>query len=78
LNRGKATVESINYRHTILEPHRLPGCFRPGCLLVGTISCPLLPTCFDGTLRAIDLTSNTVHRRVGDFHADDDTPLKLA
>ncbi|GBN13735.1 hypothetical protein AVEN_226957-1 [Araneus ventricosus] len=74
----RVTVGSTSACHTILSPRRLPGRSRPGTPHVGTISCPLLPTCSDCTLRMIDLASNTARRPACGFHANDEAPLKLA
>ncbi|GFX61533.1 hypothetical protein TNCV_2745081 [Trichonephila clavipes] len=56
----------------------LPGHSRPCFPRVGTFSCPLLPTIFNGTFRTIHLASNMVHRPACSFHPDDQASLKLA
>ncbi|GFS47987.1 uncharacterized protein TNCV_3599381 [Trichonephila clavipes] len=63
---------------SILSPRGLPGRSRPGFPRVGTFSCPLLPTISNGTLRTIQLASNTARRPDCSFHPDDQASLKLA
>ncbi|GFW48674.1 hypothetical protein TNCV_4242551 [Trichonephila clavipes] len=64
--------------HSIVSPRGLPGRSRPGFPLVGTFSCPLLPTISNGTFRTIHLASNTTHRPACSFPPDDQASLKLA
>ncbi|GFR00532.1 hypothetical protein TNCT_340001 [Trichonephila clavata] len=70
---GSGIYKSLLHYPSILSPRHLPVCFRPYSSLVVTISCPLLSTCSDDTLRMIDLESNTARQPTCVFHADDQT-----
>ncbi|GFX60963.1 uncharacterized protein TNCV_1897231 [Trichonephila clavipes] len=74
----RVTVGSTSDCRTILSPRGLPGRSRPCFPRVGTFSCPLLPTIYNGTLRTIHLASNTARRTTCSFHPDDHVSLKLA
>ncbi|GFU80325.1 uncharacterized protein TNCV_3521001 [Trichonephila clavipes] len=73
----RVTVGSTSACRTILCPRGLPGRSRPGFPRVGTISCPLLPTISNDTLRTIHLASNTARQPACSCRPDDQASLKL-
>ncbi|GFS78430.1 hypothetical protein TNCV_3146931 [Trichonephila clavipes] len=66
-------VGSTSACHKIFSP-RLLNSSITSFPHVGTNSCPLLPTCSDGTLRTINVARNKERRPTNVFHADDQTP----
>ncbi|GFV76626.1 uncharacterized protein TNCV_4728461 [Trichonephila clavipes] len=76
----RVTVGSTSPCRTILRysPRGHPDRSRPGFPRVGTFSCPLLPPISNGTLRTINLDSNTALRPACSFHPNDQAFLKLA
>lgn len=79
-------VEQVTVRFTsaysnvppIISFRRLPGHVRPHKPPVGTILCPPLSTCSDGTSRTINLAISTARRPACGFRANDEAPLNLA
>ncbi|GFX21033.1 hypothetical protein TNCV_2045091 [Trichonephila clavipes] len=65
----------LPHDHSIFSPRGLPGHSRPGFPRLGTFSCPLLSTISNGTLRTINLASNTARRPACSFPPDDQASL---